>query len=255
MPPSGKIKPWTLTKHNMKKQLSTIALAATAVFAASASAQAGEVTPGPAVASSNASGPWSLSAEALRLKAHSNEDNYDEQDYETGFRLALGYKSGDNLGLRFRMFEFDSNSSDNVEIDSYDLEVFDHFTLGSWNGEFSFGVRYLEFNEPDDDDAEVEFNGFGPTVGVEFTRPISGPLSVYVGARTGLIYGDDDVNDDSSFAPVAELSVGLQYDFSVVNHAAYVRLGVDAQNYASISDDDNEDTGLFGAALKVGFSF
>jgi hypothetical protein len=258
MPPRRKINPWTLTKHNMKKQLSTIALAATAVFAATASVQAGEVTAGPAVAPSNASGPWSFSAEALYLKSHvsgaaallgGGGGNFPDQDNEFGYRLALGYKAGDNLGLRFRFFDYESSAlAPGVElgIKSYDLEAFDSFTLGGWNGEFSFGLRYLDASLG----SQATVDGIGPVVGFELTRPLSGPLSVYAGGRTGLIFGDVSGVIDDSQTPIAELSLGLQYDFSVANTAAFVRVGIDAQNYESLAD-----AGLFGGAVKVGFSF
>jgi hypothetical protein len=236
----------------MKTNITALAITASAVFA-STGLQAGEPVEAPPMSPSVADCPWGLGLEAMLLKAHSNEGIYDEQDEEFAYRVALSYKAGDNLGFRLRYFDFEGSGDEHPEMTAFDAEVFDSFTLGSWNGEFSLGLRFASFEETDD---LTDFNGFGPVLGLELTRTITGPLSFYANARTGLIFGEDDENEDDSFLATTELGLGLQYTFTMMGSCeSYVRLGVEAQNWASISDNDNEDTGLFGGVLKVGFSF
>lgn len=109
--------------------------------------------------------PWGFTAQALYLKAHSNEGTFDEdQDEELGYRLGLSYKCDDDLGIRLRYFGWEGSNDWYPEMSAIDLEVYDNFELGSWNGEFSAGVRYATYEEPMD---QADFSGFGPTVGVE----------------------------------------------------------------------------------------
>ena len=201
--------------------------------------------------------PWGVTAEALFLKAYSNEEEYDDQDAELGYRLEFFYKNGDNLGLRLRYFDWEGTGSSNddyPEMSAFDVEVFDSFTLGSWAGEYSLGLRWAEFQEDQGDD--TDFEGWGPTLSVDMMRPITGPLSVYANARTSLVFGDDDENYDDSFVPIFELGLGLQYDVNLFGDCeSYIRVGVEAQNWASISSNDNEDAGFLGAAVKFGTSF
>jgi len=231
----------------MKKHITNIATTAAAVVL-STSLQAGEVVTQPmAPPVSAATCPWEISASALYLKAYSNEDNYDSQDEEFGYRLELAYQNG-GLGYRVRYFDWEGSGSDTAEIMTIDFEVFDGFQLGSWDGEYSVGIRYGEFDE----EYYTDYDGWGPTLGVELTRQLSGAFSLYAGARGSLLYGNEDYDDEDEVLPIVELEVGIQYD---INDCTYIRLGLEAQNYQSISDDDNEDTGLFGGALEVGFGW
>ncbi|MDA0768422.1 MAG: Lpg1974 family pore-forming outer membrane protein [Verrucomicrobia bacterium] len=206
--------------------------------------------------------PWGFSAAALYLKAHHNEGGYDQdQEEELGYRVALSYKCDDNLGIRLRYFQWEGSNDWYPEMSAIDLEVFDDFELGEWQGEISFGLRYATFEESMD---ETDFDGWGPTLGLEMTRQISGPFSLYAGARASLVYGDAEIGDgygdtydmDDSFVPIIELSGGIQYTFNAFGSCdSYIRLGLEAQNWQSISYGDNEDSSLFGGALEVGLAY
>ena len=232
----------------MKKHITCIAATALAV-ALSSGLQAGDVVAQPmAPPVSDATCPWELSVAAVYLKAHDNEGTYDSQDEELGYRLELAYQNG-GLGYRVRYFDWEGSGSDTAEITSFDFEVFDGFQLGGWDGEYSVGIRYAEFDEPDED---YEYDGWGPTLGLELTRDLGGAWSLYAGSRLSLLYGEEDYDDEDEVLPIVELELGVQYD---INDCTYVRLGLEAQNYESRSDDDNEDIGLFGGALEIGFGW
>lgn len=197
--------------------------------------------------------PWGFTAQALYLKAHSTQGTFDEdQDEEFGFRLGLSYKCDDDLGYRVRYFEWEGSNEWYPEMTAIDLEVFDDFQLGAWDGQYSLGVRYATYEESMDG---ADFSGWGPTVGVEMTRELSGPWSLYTSARVSLIFGDDDENEDDSFIPIFELGGGIQYNFSAFGDCdSYVRLGVEAQNWAEASSN-NDDASLFGGTAEIGLSF
>ena len=202
--------------------------------------------------------PWGFSAQALLLKAHQNEGGYDNnQDFEAGYRVAVSYQGCDGgLGVRLRYFDWEGDNDWYPSMSAFDLEVFDGFELGEWQGEFSFGLRYATFEESMD---ETDFDGWGPTLGVEMTRALSGPFSIYAGARASLVYGDVEYSDGSvgfvendAFISILELSGGLQYSFS---ECSYLRVGLEAQNWESISYGDNEDSALFGGTVEVGLAY
>ena len=240
----------------MKKTV-TYAVAASVAVVCSAGLQAGEEYVAPVVAPPTAATcPWGIAAEALFLKAHSNEDEFGSQDEEWGWRLELSYKQAGNLGYRLRYFDWEGTGSWAPEMTTWDLEVFDDFELGNWTGQYALGLRYAEYTENGSEYDYVDFDGWGPTLGVELMHELAGSFSIYASGRASLVYGDDDSNYDDSFVPILELGLGLQYDFTLFRGCqSYVRVGMEAQNWASISNDDNEDTGLFGLALKFGTSF
>lgn len=206
--------------------------------------------------------PWGFTAQALYLKAHSNQGTFDDdQDEEFGYRVGLSYKCDDNLGYRIRYFEWEGSNDWYPEMTAIDLEVFDDFELGSWSGQYSFGLRYATYEESMD---QVDFSGWGPTIGVEMTRDLTGPWSLYVNARASLVYGEDDtegvlIDDpdgyDDSFIPIFELGAGIQYNFSAFGNCdSYVRLGLEAQNWSEITTN-GDDASLFGGTAELGVSF
>jgi hypothetical protein len=226
-------------------------------------AQAGQTEPAMAPAPQASSDfPWGISVDALYLKAHQSEGDYDNQDEEFAYRAALSFKSGDNLGLRVRWFDFEGTDDDEDEGSDYpeattlDFEVFDTFALGNWQGEYAAGLRWYNFDEIDD----FESDGWGPTFGLEVTHPIVDKLEFYANARTSILFGDRDEidgddEDEDVTALVFETGLGLQYTFCLGAAESYIRLGVEAQNWSGVSEEDTEDAGLFGAALRLGFNF
>lgn len=252
-----------MKNYNKKTVGCALAIATVAITGA----QAGEPAMMPAPAPIVSDCPWEIGLEALWLKAHSNEGHYDNQDYEFAYRLDASYKQGDSLGYRLTYFNYEgsdatdyaANKSSGMQpkIDLFDLEVFDTFELGAWNGEFSGGIRFGSIEEIEyDRDLETDFSGWGPTIGLEMKHQLVGDLSIYAGVRGSWLFGKDKENADNSSTFIAEGTLGLQYDFALFNSCnSYVRLGMEAQNYTSISDGDNEDIGLFGGSLKVGFTF
>ncbi len=264
------------------------AIAATAALAATT--QAGEVMP--MAAAPVADCPWGLGLEALYMKAHGVDGDYGaEQDYEFAWRADLSYKQAGNLGIRLTYFQFDGtdgyqNASMTDDFGTYDfqeksyidakyadLEFFDTFELGAWQGEYSAGLRWGDLDSyygiRDDFDAlteSSEFNGWGPTFGLELVRPIGSNFSVYAGVRASWIFGDNDIEYSESFQEgsytekfstseslfIAEGTVGLQYDYIAFRGCpSYVRLGAEAQNWSA----SGEDTSLFGGSLRFGFGF
>jgi hypothetical protein len=201
--------------------------------------------------------PWRFSAEALYLKAHSNEDIYDPQDEEFGYRFGLSYQ-GSGLGIRASYFHWEGTESVNLnsnfpEVQVFGLEGFDQFELGAWKGEYSFGVRHASFKEHDLPTIDTDFSGTGPTIGVDLSRELFGPFSLYAGARATMLFGEDDVNYDDSFGQVMEIFGGVQY--AIGECGSLIRLGVESQNWQSLSDNDNEDTALFGGVVKAQLAF
>lgn len=246
----------------MKKTLLTSSLVALGV---SQLAFTGEEMAPVVDTSAPSSSPWTLGIEALYLKAHHSVgefDDYSSQDHEFGYRLEAAYKDGDNLGIRLRFFDFEGTDGINNDassafyadsIQAIDLEVFDNFELGAFNGEYAFGIRQFSYSEQYEGSDYVDFVGYGPTFALELVRPINDAISVYANTRVALVFGDDDVNNDDNTALITEIGLGLQYDFG--DCGSNVRLGVEAQHFSGVSNDSSEDASLFGGVLGLNFSF
>lgn len=230
-----------------------------AVLGMSQSAFAGEEVAPIVATAAPASCIWSLGVEALYLKAHSNDDEFGDQDNEFGYRIGVMLKSGDDLGIRVRYFEWEGTEKESgdqySDLTSFDLEVVGDAKLGEFIGTYSLGLRHLDYQELDGSSTDVDFQAWGPTVGLELIRPLNDTLSFYVNARVSMVFGDDDENNDDSSSVITELGLGLQYDFAMGACGGNIRLGVEAQNYSEVIDGDEEDLGLFGAVLGVNFNF
>ncbi len=207
---------------------------------------------------------WTLGASALYLEADGlnyNQNNND-QDYELAYRLDLTYDNGGAFGYRLTYFDFEGTDGGrsvknnySPEISAIDLELVRDLTLGSLEGSYSFGLRYLEFDDVHGSHTHLEFSGWGPTAGIDLATPISGPWSVYANARASWVFGDDDLDDsDMNDLLILEAGLGVQYTFGGCD--SYVRLGLEAQRYFDVDADGYEDdVDLAGLALRVGFRF
>ncbi len=200
--------------------------------------------------------PWRFSAEAMYFRAYDPDDNLGPQDHEFGYRFEFSYQ-GEGMGLRGRWFEFigtDTVGQDVPTASALDIELFDQFELGPWQGEYSFGARKGKFKQSNNAVFADDFEGWGPTLGVELTRPITGPLSLYTGARVSILVGDDDAgpNGNSTSIWVTELFGGVQY--AIGECGSRVRLGVEGQNWGNVIGG-NEDVTLFGGVVEVQLAF
>jgi|GEM_PF-1105256 len=238
---------------------SSVALVGLSSFAVGGEYIAPPVSSGPAPSSTCA---WTFEAAALYLKADSEDSSgYEDQDFEWAYRLGIAYDNGGCLGVRFRFFNFDgtnnsgSNDEQGPEIQSYDLEVFSGFALGSWQAQWSAGVRYLDRQEPYGGSYDVNYDGWGPTASIELTHPLTQALDFYVNARASFIFGDDDENEAADDTPVLEAGFGIQYNTVLFgNCESYVRLGVEGQRYKNLAYEYT-DGDLYGGVLGFGLAF
>lgn len=190
--------------------------------------------------------------EIVALKVFQSEGNYGNNDYQPGARLWVGAQRSDGLGLRFRVFDYtQSIGGDTVDIENYDLELTDAFTLGNWNGIVSGGLRYTEFQ---DDFGSVSTYATGLTVGIQANRQLNDRLSIFASVQESLMYGNDVGNtaDDVVFS-ITEVQLGVQADRCLNSGATmFVRTGVEGQFYSAASDFDSEALGLFGFFATLG---
>ncbi|MBC8128205.1 MAG: hypothetical protein H8M99_13775 [Gloeobacteraceae cyanobacterium ES-bin-144] len=131
----------------------------------------------------------------------------------------------------------------------------------------------------DKDSYDSEFSGLGIVIGVDGTLSMSNGFSAYGTFKQSVLFGKTKYSYDNksyflngqnvyvdSSSPsnssesdtvlaISELGLGVQYDFCFSNVAANIRLGVEAQYWAGLSNDDSENTGLAGFVLGANFRF
>ncbi len=200
---------------------------------------------------------WTLGVSALYLQA--DEIYGSEQDYELGYRLDVAYDNGGLFGYRLTYFDFEGTDDDDIarpDIGVFDFDLTRGFDLGSWQGQYFFGVRYLEFDIPHSTHYDLVFEGWGPTAGVELTRDLGGQWAFYAQARVSWVFGEDKEEDEVDDIAILEAGLGVQYSFG--NCDSYIRLGVEAQRYFDFDyydADSIEDYDIMGAVIRVGFRF
>jgi opacity protein-like surface antigen len=245
----------------MKKILLTSSLVALGV---SQLAFAGEEMAPVVDTSAPSSSPWTLGIEALYLKADSETDSgYESQDRELAYRLSLAYQNGDSWGLRLRYFNFEATElgspSDDEEhgpkVQSIDLEAFHGFALGSWQGEYSLGLRYFDLREDyNGKGGDVNYDGWGPVAGVELVRPFNDTLDFYINARVAYVFGDDDENDTVIDTWTYEVGAGIQCNMTLGDFDGHVRLGVEFQEWEDLAYNET-DGEAFGYVLGFNMGF
>jgi len=159
-----------------------------------------------------------------------------------------------------RFFDFngiqDLTESDEKgpNIQSFEFEAFKSFDRGSFQGEYSLGLRYFDIYEPYADGADVDYQGFGPVLGLEVTKEIGAGFSLYANTRVGYPNGEDDSDyvDDHSWT--YQLGAGIEHDVSLMGLNGYVRLGAKVQHFTSIVYG-NKNGNVAGGVFSLGLSF
>ena len=203
--------------------------------------------------------PWSVEASLLYMYAEGDgtDSHYEGQDHEVGYRLQLGYQPDADswtYGLEFTQFEGttdDGGGEDGPEFMILDFTVSDDFQWNEFDLTYSLGLRYMDLEEPYSGSFDVNYEGYGPVVGLSATHEFIGPLSLYGEAEASFLFGDDSEEyvPDETFT--WKIGVGLQYDFEC---GAYMKLGYEFQQYANMAYDTN-DFSVDGLVLSVGCEF
>jgi opacity protein-like surface antigen len=246
----------------IKKLLFTTTLSALAITHSAFADE--EMVPVVDTAPAASSSALTLGVEALYLKADSEYGSgYADQDNEFAYRLSLAYQNGDSWGLRLRYFNFEATElgspSDEEEhgpkVQSIDLEAFHGFALGSWQGEYSLGLRYFDLREDyNGKGGDVNYDGWGPVAGVELVRPFNDTLDFYINARVAFVFGDDDENGKDIDTWTYEAGAGIQYNLTIGNCDSHVRLGIEFQEWQDLTYNEG-DGNAFGAVLGFHMGF
>jgi len=237
---------------------------------------------------------WTLSLEAMALRAYQSEGGYNEDNYDFGGRASLGYQFNDCLFTKMTYFGYSSDTLDDrgeffrdqgdLSVSYLDWVVGQHFkpseklTLSPYVGlrwaTFEEGVDFI--NDGDGFNRYTEnhdFSGLGVVVGIDATRSLGNNFSIYGTAKQSVVFGssdnsfrdvvDGDLNDSGSASDdrvvfISELGLGVQYDFAFSNVAANIRLGVEGQYWAGLSgasgDGFDNTDGQVGDSENVGLA-
>ncbi len=192
----------------------------------------------------------------------------------TGFGMTvapsawIGYERADGLGFRASYFGVDAKGPttsryDRIVMTTVDLEVTNSFTLGTQtDATFSGGLRYAHYREEDGaGPGYLEFPAaYGLTAGLELKRGITDNLSLFGKGKGAFLFAPNMIeNGNPSGAytfSTGEIEGGLEYRRAYgAGSEFYARLGMTAQIWNGVSDNDSEDTGMAGGLLELGITF
>jgi hypothetical protein len=195
--------------------------------------------------------------EVLALRWSDTDGDDFNSDFNTASRVTLGYAFDGGRSIRLRHFDFsaqDQNggSASIFDVQHTDLEYAGTFSLGqNWDGELSLGLRVSSIETPQVNDwPEL----YGPVLGVRLTSRLSESFSLYAGGRHAILFGEEINSGNDHHISMSELSAGVEWTKGFRVGTLAVHAGLEAQNYASIRDDE-EDYGLVGWTLGASFRF
>jgi len=152
----------------------------------------------------------------------------DPDFHETG-RAWVGYETPCGWGVRGRYWQYDHQDTDATtivagtpvlglvvgvlstgvvfhswDVQTADLEFFDHVEVCGWEATWAAGIRYVEYEEergiigltgalPLTFTSLKYFSGFGPTFALDFRRQLGRNLGVYANFRSSILM-DDETN-------------------------------------------------------------
>lgn len=211
------------------------------------------------------SGTVRFGAELLFLEANRGDGaSSDFSDYEATPRIFLAYETAEQVGIRFRYFEFNNSYAAGQNgapssIDTYniDLEIYRSLCLTrGFELEVSGGLRYNDYRDVNYGDAgqRTQFAGVGGLLGLKATQDLGFGLQGY--ARGTWAFITDQSNDNGAVGydtnrAQQELGLGLESDFCVRGIAMTARAGVEWQDWDGYQDDADGSIGLQGFVLGI----
>jgi Legionella pneumophila major outer membrane protein precursor len=169
------------------------------------------------------------------------------------------------------------NVTSELAMQFLDVEGLDHRRAGSWDLLVSGGLRFMRVDETYNayNDAATllsnrSFQGIGPTVALEARRPfgISG-LDLYGSARGSVVIGSANQEASEGGAtsqahqdrgvPIAELELGLEYDYAVGHARLFAQIGLVGQDWFGVGNASRSAIhmlpgGDFGTPATGGYS-
>jgi hypothetical protein len=199
-------------------------------------------------------------AEVLWLKAYDSNGDFNEFNFDEGFRFWIGYQGDDGLGIRLRYFEYEQTADNGefIDVEYTDIEVFDSLQLGcNWDLYIGGGLRYLGYEDNDLNlgaDLDDSLWGVGPVLSAELYRHIGDRAALYAIGRQSIIVGNglnDGIATRDMTGSVTEIQLGGQVHREWNGGLLFGRIGWETQGYYDIHDNEELVT-LMGLALSVG---
>ena len=204
---------------------------------------------------------WVGGAEILWLKAFNSSLQFGDFNYDAGFRWWLGYQGDSGLGVRMRGFDYSQNAAngDAVDIQTFDLEVYDSFQLGcNWDVVLGGGLRYTDATFTffaGEGTFDPQIFGVGPVLTAELYRHVSDRAALYAIVHQSIVAGDGNfgqqvaLTDDTLY--ISEIQLGLQVHRDYNGGLLFARAGWEAQAYKDVHDI-GESVTLMGLSLSAG---
>lgn len=193
---------------------------------------------------------------------------FDGFDFTVAGRYWFGYQGPNGLGVRARYYNFDGDSvaaNQFVDLQMYDLEMTAKHEACNFDFLFIAGVRGGEIDWSREDfggyPEAYGFDGIGPTLGLQASRPLFGSLSAVAGVRYSALFGntkrlDIDYQADDTVLHITEVQLGVEWRRGMfVARAMYEYQWYNGLSNIIAYDIDPEDIDitLAGPVFTVGF--
>lgn len=224
----------------------------------------------------NGSG-WEGGLELLYLDVYANHGGeqtanglswFDGFDFTAAGRFWFGYQGANGLGFRARYYNFDGDSvvaNQFVDLQMYDLEMTAKHEACNFDFLFLGGVRggEIDWSRPTWTyyPGNYGFDGIGPTLGLQASRPLFRSLAAVAGVRYSALFGntvklDSPLQADDAVLHVTEVQLGVEWRRGMfVARVLYEYQWYDGLSTMGDYDIDPEDVDitLAGPVFTVGF--
>ena len=222
-------------------------------------------------------GEWEATAELLTFWPHTTNNQisdfavFQDLGFDPAWRLAIGYTTPRNIGVRARYWDFDHRSTQAVNDFFYelntavlDVEATNGFAVGrQWEFLLSAGARYVNFEEVRGSVGgavtnHIDTEKVGLVIGAEARRDLIGRLDGYMLTRGAAVFGDSDELDNNNFlrnnfSTMWECQFGLEHSLPTGFGRLVLRGGFEAQAFNSFSTTFAGAPDTLAADSDVGF--
>lgn len=212
--------------------------------------------------------------------AGNNDDYFPEHEGVPGGRYWFGYETSEGLGIRGRFFhwadeQFYNGANREQSFQTFDIESTLDMSIRSFQIDGFAGMRWgsieLQGSDSDFDSGfgsldSYQFEGVGLTIGADGRRALLGNISLVLGARYSVLYGENSFTEttavlDNTYLDILEVRLGAEWARTFCSGSRVFAgiaweqqiYGTDSYMPHAIDPESLGDVSLSGPVFTIGF--